>query len=226
MSRCALVGALCVLVLAAGCGGSGSSSTTQQLRVVMASPDTPKVDIRIDGGQVATALAYMNFLPYTPVKIGPRRVEALTVSNSTPVFRQTISVQSGANQTLFLTGPASSIQSLLLTDGNTSTTTTTGQGQVRVVNASPTAGAADVYILNPGSSIVGATPVASKLPFNQATGYQLEAIGNYEVIMTVPGTTNVLLTTGSLALTQGQFQTVVALDSTTGGVSFTTLTDQ
>ena len=118
------------------------------------------------------------------------------------------------------------MQSLLLTDGTTTTTTTTATGQVRVVNASPTMGPADVYIVNAGSSIGGTTPVAAKLAFNQATSYQSEAIGNYQVFMTQPGTTNVYLNTGPLALTQSQFQTVVAIDAIGGGFNFIALTDQ
>ena len=226
MGRCAGVFALCLgIVLMGGCGGG--TSTTQQLRIVMASPDAPPVDILIDGTQVATALAYTNSTAYLAVKSGGRRIEALTVSNSTSIFQQTISVTASANQTLLLTGTASKMQSLLLTDGTTTTTTIiTATGQVRVVNASPTMGPADVYIVNAGSSIAGTMPVASKRAFNQATPYTSEAIGNYQVFMTTPGTTNVFLNTGPLALTQSQFQTVVAIDATGGGFNFIALTDQ
>jgi Domain of unknown function (DUF4397) len=227
VGRCAGVFALCLGIISmVGCG-SGSSSTTQQLRIVMASPDAPPVDILIDGTQVATALAYTNSTAYLTVKSGGRQIQVLTVSNSTSIFQQTISVTTSANQTLLLTGPASKMQSLLLADGATkSTTSTTGTGQVRVVNASPTMGAPDVYIVNAGSSIAGTMPAASKLAFNQATSYQSEAIGNYQVFMTTPDTTNVLLNTGPLALTQSQFQTVVALDATGGGFNFIVLIDQ
>ncbi len=81
-----------------------------------------------------------------------------------------------------------------------------------MVNASPNMGAADVYIVNVGSSISGAKPVASGLAVNQATAYQLETIGNFQVFMTQPGTTNVYLNSGPLALTQSQFLTVVAVE--------------
>jgi len=227
VGRCAGVFALCLgMVFMVGCGG-GSSSTTQQLRIVMASPDAPPVDILIDGTQVATALAYTNSTAYLAVKSGGRRIQVLTVSNSTSLFQQTVSLPSaGANQTLLMTGPASKMQSLLLTDGTTTTTTTTGTGQVRVVNASPTMGPADVYIVTTGSSIAGTTPNASKLGFNQATSYSSQEIGNFQVFMTKPSTTNVFLNTGPLALTQSQFQTVVAIDATGGGFNFISLTDQ
>ena len=227
MGRRAGVFALCLGVVSmVGCGGGSGTSTTQQLRIVMASPDAPPVDILIDGTQVATALAYTNSTSYTAVKAGQRRVQALTVSNSTSIFDQPIAVTASANLTLLLTGPESKIQSVLLTDGATTTTTATGTGKVRIVNASATMGPADVYIVSAGTGLAGATPVATKLSFDQATAYESAAIGNYEVFMTSPGTTNLLLDTGALALTQSQFQTVVAVDATSGGFNYIALTDQ
>jgi hypothetical protein len=218
--------ALCLaIILMVGCGGS-SSDTTQQLRIVMASPDAPPVDILIDGTQAATSVAYMNSTAYLPVKSGSRHIQALTVSNSTSVFDQSISVTASANETLLLTGPAAKIQSLLLTDGATNTTITTGDGKVRVVNASQMMGAADVYIVNAGASLAGKTPTSPALAFGKATDYALEIIGDFQVFMTQPGTTNVFLNTGPLDLTQSQFKTVVALDAVGGGFDFIVLTDQ
>jgi hypothetical protein len=212
------------IVSMAGCGGS--SDTTQQLRIVMASPDAPPVDILIDGTQVATSLAYTNSTAYLLVKSGSRHIEALTVSNSTSVFDQNISITPAANQTLLLTGSAAKMQSLLLTDGAVNTTITTGKGEARVVNASQTMGPADVYIVNAGASLAGATPVSPGLAFDKASDYTLATIGNYQVFMTQPGTTNVFLNTGPLALTQSQFQTVIAVDAPGGGFNFIALTDQ
>ena len=225
--RVGLVALCLAIAFMIGCGG-GSSDSTQQLRIVMASPDAPPVDILIDGAQVATSLAYTNSTPYLPVKSGSRHIQALRVSNSTSVFDQNVSVTTSANQTLLLVGPAAKIQSLLLTDGatNATTTTTTGDGKVRVVNASETMGPADVYIVNSGTSLAGVTPVSPGLTFDKATDYTLASISNYQVYLTEPGTTNVLLNSGPLSLTQNQFQTVVALDAVGGGFNFIVLTDQ
>jgi hypothetical protein len=218
--------ALCFGIISMiGCGG-GSSSTTQELRIVIASPDAPPVDVLIDGSQVATALAYENSTAYLTLKSGQRRIQLLTVSNSTSVFDQTISLNASANQTLLLTGPVSKMQSVLLTDGATTSAIKTGFGQVRVLNASETMGPADVYIVTAGSGLAGATPVAPSLAFDKDTGYQLETIGNDQVFMTQPGTTNAFLSTGTLAVTQSQFQTVVALDAIGGGFTYIVLADQ
>jgi hypothetical protein len=219
--------ALCLAVIGAiGCGGSSSSDTTQQLRIVMASPDATPVDILFDGTQIATSLAFTNSTAYLPVKSGSRHIQALTVSNSTSVFDQTISITASANETLLLTGPVAKMQSLLLIDGATNTTITPGDGKVRVVNASQTMGPADVYIVNAGTSLAGATPTSTALAFGKATDYTLEIIGDFQVVMTQPGTTNVLLNTGPLDLIQSQFKTVVVVDAVGGGFNFIVLTDQ
>ena len=216
----------CVTVWSTGCGGSGSSGADAQLRFLQASPNAPQVNVLIDGASVATNLIYSGATPYIPVKPGSRHVQVVPVSGSSPILDQTVSLASTTNQTLLLTGPAASIQSVALTDGGT--TTTTGDGNVRVVNASGSMGAADVYIVSAGSSIVGVQPVTGSTPlaFAKNTGYQLIAAGNYEVFMTAPGTTNALLSTGSISLTSAQNQTVVALDGTSGGFRFALLTDQ
>jgi len=212
--------------LSGGCGG-GSSDTTQQIRVVMASPDAPPVDILIDGSEVATSIAFTNSTAYLPVKTGNRQVAGETVRNSTTVFQQSVAVAASANQTLVVTGPAAKTQTVVLSDGNTtSTTVATGDGSVRLVNASTRMGPADVYIVNAGTGIAGAKPVATNVDVAQSIAYQLTAIGNYEIFLTAPGTTNVFLDTGPLALTQGQYQTVVAVDESGGGFNYLVLTDQ
>ncbi len=217
---------LCATFFSTGCGGGGGSASTAQLRFLQASPDAPQVNLLVDGSSVATSLAYGSATDYVSVKSGSRHVQVVPVSGSSPILDLTLSFAANANQTLILAGPAASVQSVLLTDGGT--TTTTGDGHVRVVNASRTMGAADVYLVAAGSSIVGVQPVTGSTPlaFSKDTGYQLIAEGNYEVFMTAPGTTNAFLSTGSISLTASQNQTIVALDGASGGFMYALLTDQ
>ncbi len=89
-----------------GCGGSGSS-TTAQLRILLASPDAPEVNALVDGKSVAANLAYGNAAAYISVQSGSRHVQVVPVSGGSPIFDQTISFASSANQTLLLTGESS-----------------------------------------------------------------------------------------------------------------------
>ena len=150
--------------------------------------------------------------------------QAVPVGGGSAIFDQTLSISSSAHQTLLITGSSSSVQSAVLTDGGT--TATAGDGHVRVFNASSTMGTTDAYIVNVGTSIIGAQPVTANLAVGTDTGYQLIPTGNYEVFLTVPGTTNVNLATGPLNIGASANQTIVAFDAAGGGFTYILFTDQ
>jgi hypothetical protein len=202
----------------------GSSGTDAQLRFLLASPGAPQVNVLIDSVSVAGNLGYGNATVYLQVKPGSHHIQVVPVSGAAPIFDQTMSFASSTNQTLLLTGPATSIQPLLLSDKGP--TIVVNEAYVRVVNASASMGAADVYIVPAGSSVVGVMPVAAALGFDQSTGYQLTVAGNYEVFMTTPGTSSALLSTGPISLSSAINQTVVALDGTSGGFQYSVVNDQ
>jgi hypothetical protein len=210
------------MLFAAGCGGGGSS--TGQLRFLQASPTGPHVDLFIDGTAETTNMAYGNSSGYITVKAGSRHLQAIPVNSTSPLLDLSVPIASSGNSTVLLTGPGSSVKSLVLTDGGT--TSSTGNGYVRVVNASVSMGPADVYIVAAGSGINGATPAATNLALNQDGGYTLTPAGNYEVFMTSPGTKSILLDTGPVNLTSLQNWTLVALDSASGGFTFELFQDQ
>jgi trimeric autotransporter adhesin len=223
VGRCARLFVLCLgIACLIGCGSS--SSGTANLRIFQASPDAPHVNILIDGASTAPNIVYGNNTGYLSLKSGSHHVQAVPVNASTPIFDQSISVASSSNQTLLLTGAAASIKPVTLTDGGT--TTTTGDGHVRVLNASSTMGPADVYIVPAGSSIAGVQPTSAALALDKDTGYKLIAAGSFQVFLTAPGTTNAYVSTGPINLTSGQNQTVVALDGVSGGFTYALLVDQ
>jgi hypothetical protein len=206
---------------AIGCGGG--SRTTQELRILMASPNTAPVDVLMNGSQVATSVSYMSSTGYIPLTVGVWHVDVGTVSSSVSIFQQAITVTPSIDETLFITGLQGKIQWILLSDG--AGVSQPGFGKVRLINASTTMGPADVYIVSGGTGIAGQTPVTSNLGFDQVLGYNSVTIGNYQIFMTAPGTTSVYLDTGPLALVQSQFKTVVVLDGTSGGFNYVVLTD-
>jgi hypothetical protein len=224
LGRCVGIAALCwAMIFVAGCGGGGSSSTGQ-IRFVQASPSAPHVDFLIDGTTETSNMAYGNASGYVAVKTGSRHLQAIPVNSTSPLLDLSVPVASSGNSTVLLTGPGSSVKSLVLTDGGT--TSSTGNGYVRVVNASVSMGPADVYIVAPGSGINGATPAATNLGLSQDGGYTLTPAGNYEVFMTSPGSKSILLDTGPINLTSLQNWTLIALDSVSGGFTFELFQDQ
>lgn len=217
----AFVAILGATLFAVGCGGS---SGTGQIRFVQASPGEPLLNLLVDGTQQASNLTYGNATAYLTVKPSSHHVQAVPVSGGSAVFDVSVPVTSSGNTTVLMTGPASGIKSIVLTDGGT--TAVTGDSFVRVLNASLTMGAADVYIVAAGTSLSGVKPVSANVGFDQNGGYQPAVAGDYEVIMTSPGTQNVLLDTGPINLTAGQNWTLVVLDGTSGGFTFTVMQDQ
>jgi hypothetical protein len=209
-----------------GCGGSSSSSDTAQLRVFHGATGVSAVNILVDGTLQSGNLNYGAATQYLTVKTGSIHVQAVPSSGGSPMLDQSFSIASGANETLFITGTSSSVKSTVIGDGET--TAVTGDGHVRVFNASNFIGASDVYIVNPGTSLSGATPAAKSVGFGSDSGYQaIPAPGNYEVFLTAPGTTIVNLATGPLFLTSTTTnQTVVVFDSAQSGFTFILLTDQ
>ena|SRR5215469_13930408 len=225
-----LLGALFVAALASGCG-SGSSQTGQ-LRFMQASPLSGQVQLLVNGTQQANNLNYGNATGYLTLPTGSQHLQVLPVSllppsgSTTAILDTSVSVSSSLNQTLLMTGTSGAIKSIVLGDANA--TAVSGDINVRVVNASSRMGPVDVYILAAGSSIIGATPVKNgPFGFDQNTGYQLVASGGYQVVMAVPGTTNAVLSTGTInTQSPSTSQTVVVLDNIAGGFTFTVLQDQ
>lgn len=217
--------AVCLaIVFLAGCGGSGSNNTAQ-LRFVQASPDTPTVELLIDGKSVAPNLNYGNTTGYLSVKDGSRHVQVVPVSGSTtPLLDTSVSFNASENKTLLLIGLSGNLSSDLLTDGGS--TPASGDGNLRVVNAAISMGAADVYVVPAGSTISGVKPLASSLAFDKDTGYQAIPGGDLNIVLTAPGTQNTFLNTGDVNLASAANMTLIVLDNLAGGVSFTFLKDQ
>jgi trimeric autotransporter adhesin len=207
--------------LLSGCG----SGALGNLRFVQASPNAPVVTVYNNRTLEGANLAYPNATGYFSARSGDH-FEVLPATGSSPILRTPVTMTLNAYETLIMTGPVSAVNSILLTDGGV--TLTVDESSVRVVNASASMGAADVYIVASGSSITGLAPTVSHLGFNANTGYQSVPIGPYEVLMTAPGTKNAFLDTGAINPTtaSSDTETVVMLDGVPSGFMFIVLADQ
>jgi Domain of unknown function (DUF4397) len=227
---CVTVLAIWLALLLMGCGGG--SSGTAQFRFLQLSPDAPTVNVFIDRTEVSSNLLYGNSTGYQSVKSGSHHIKIVPVTGSDAILDEALSFSSDSNQTQLLTGPVASSKTVMLTDGGT--TAVTGSGHIRVLNASSALGIVDIYVVTAGSGITGATPFATNIGFDQDTGYIAfplngTTLGNYTVLLTVPGTTNVLVNTGVLtpggSTTATKDQTVVVYDGLSGGYNFSVLQD-
>ena len=95
----------------------------------------------------------------------------------------------------------------MLTDDNSAPAS--GDFKIRIVNASPNLGPADVYIVAPATDLNTVSPNVSNLAFGSATGYQSLAAGSYEIVLTPVGQKFNAVDTGSISLSSGQVRTFV-----------------
>jgi Domain of unknown function (DUF4397) len=217
------IGLLCVsaaILLAAGCGGSSGQS---ELRVLNASPNEGSINILLDSATIASSIGYATATDYVAVKSGSRHLQIEPVGTTTNVIDTNVSIGDSTQTTVIVANYAANIGAVTLTDSTTAPTS--GDAQIRVVNAAPNLAAADVYIVPPGADLSTTTPVAQSLAFEAATSYQNEAAGTYHIFLTVPGSTFAYLDSGPISFSAGQNRTVVVLISGAGGYGVLTLAD-
>jgi len=215
LTGCLIIG--CILTSACG-GGSGG-----HLRFMNAAPDYSKLDLLVDGTSSASGISYSTTSGYQSVNSGSRHIQVEPTGTSTFIVDQNISVSSGGFYTVLASGLSSSISGLVFTDDNTAPTS--GNIKLRLVNAAPSLGAADVYVVAPGTDITGVVPTVAGLVYQTTSTYQSLAAGNYEILFTSAGQKFVNIDSGALSLIAGQIRTVVGLNSQTGGYMTAVLSD-
>jgi hypothetical protein len=111
----------------------------------------------------------------------------------------------------------------VLTDDNSAPAS--GDFKIRIVNASPNLGPADLYIVTPGIALTTVSPTLSNVGFGSTTSYQSLTAGNYEIELTSVGQKFAVVDTGSLTFSSGQVRTFVGLNNPSGGFTYAMLDD-
>ena len=221
---CLILGIGTLTFFATSCG----SSNKAHLRLLNAMVTQGSLDMLVDGTNVASNVGYSTASSYISVSSGSRHVQVEPSGSSSPVIDTTTSMNSGDNVTaLAYLNTSNANSSAFLVDNNS--TPSSGNFNLRIINASPAMGAAvDVYVEPAGVGPSG-TPLASSLSDGSASGYiGLSATSNqWHVIFTLPNQPgSVMLDTGAISSpTAGQIWTVVCLNATSGGFTFAALHD-
>jgi hypothetical protein len=207
-------------VLAAGCSDDDSTGPDGEasVRVVHASPDAPDVDVLVDGSAVLSEVPYLAVSDYLEVAAGVRNVQVNATGTTTSVIDEDLELAEGANYTIIASGLAASIEPLVLTDDDSAPTS--GNARVRAIHGAPSAPAVDIYVTAPGADLEETTPVLSGVEFGDVADYVEVPAGDYQVRVTLGGTTTVVIDSGALALSSGQVRTVIAVDAAGGGGPF------
>jgi hypothetical protein len=206
------------ILLTFGCGGSSST----RFRYVQASPGAPGgVDVQVDGKTVLTDIGYGLPGSYQKVTSGSRSIGIFQTGTTTnPYFSGSVSLGSG-DTTLISENVFSSISLAPYTDDNTAPTS--GNVKLRFINAGPSVGSVDVYVVTSGNGIGGLSPQLT-LTYPNSSGYISVTAGNYNVVMTQAGTQNVISGLNvSYTFAAGQIRTIVIIDSAQGGAPYNQL---
>jgi hypothetical protein len=182
------------------------------------------VDALVDGKTVASNIAYGTATGYLPVSAGTRKVEIEDSGTLNAIVNWSASIASDTDSTLMLANYSTAVSPVQFTDNNS--TPPSGQGKIRVINASPALGTADVYVVAPGTDLTTVSATVSNLAFESASGYQSLPAGSYEIFLTLPSQKFGFIDSGTIDLAAGQIRTVVGLNSTGGGFTSTVLADR
>lgn len=148
---------------------------------------------------------------YRPIGAGKNQtVIVYQAQGSAPMATAQHTFAKNAYSTVVTIAPAPSIGLLTLTDGDTAPSS--GNFKVRLVHASPSIGAVDVYLTAQGGS-VGGTPLISNFQFGQVTTQYFEhSAGAVEMQVTPHGNPSTVLYSGVFSATAAGIYTGFLLD--------------
>lgn len=219
ISKVLLALGIAVLWPALGCGNSGSAP----IRMLNASPGEASLNGFIDRSVFASGVAYASASSYVNALPGSPTLLIAPPGATTALISQTLSLVAGTSYTVMVAGYPASIAAILLTDNNSPPAA--DSMNLRVINASPSLGTADVYVVRPGTALDTVGPTVRALTFLSASSYVSLTAGNYDIEFTPTGRTVVLADTGTLNFAAGQVRTVVGLNGAVSGYTTAVLSD-
>ena len=205
-------------------------STPASVRVIHASPDAPAVSVYANdsfaaalvpclafpGYAGAQASSCPTFTPYVPVSPPGSVTSAQVTPYGNPgavVINAPLKLSAGIQYSVYAVGNLASIAPLVLTDDTRRLATA---AKLRLIHASPSAGAVDIY-LTATASIAGAVPVLTNVAFKADTGFLPVKAGTYYVTVTPAGTTTAAIGPLAIQLADQGIYTAVAVDHLGGG---------
>jgi len=206
--------AFSAVLVTTGCGSSNA-----RVRLMNAFLGQPSLDMLIANKNVASGVIYGAASGYASVSSGSPNLQIEDTGTSNVLVNQSISLPSGSDNTVLTTGSGT----VVLRDNNAAPSS--GNIEIRVINASATLGTADVYIVPSGTPLIPGSPTFPSLAYQAASAYQTLAAGSYEVIFTQPGQTFAVIDSNPLSFSAGQIRSIVGLDGQGGGFTTAVLSD-
>jgi len=207
-----LVAAALVAALAAGVvmapQGADAQQATGRVRIMHASPDTPPVDIFVDGQKAVTALAFPNNTGYVALPAGGHNVKVFVSPSDgtgTPALQATLEVVAGKDVTVLATGRVGDGSLALTVFEDDNSTPSGNNAHIRLIHASPDAPPVNVAVAGTDTNVF--TGVA----FRNVSPYVPVPAGTYSLDVKVNATGATVLTIPNLKLDARTVYTAVAV---------------
>ncbi len=200
-----------IVLASTGCGSSGT-----KVRLLNAMDGQSSVNLLLDNNTVASGVSFGTASGYSSSSSGSHSLQVQSAGNT--LLNVSISLNSGNNTVL-----ATDFGATVFADNKS--TPSSGNIQIRVINASSVMGTVDVYIVAPNTDLSTVNPSITTLAFQEASDYQTLAAGSYQIEFTQSGSKNVIVSTTSTSFSAGQIRTVVSLDGSGGGFTTSVLSD-
>jgi hypothetical protein len=189
------------------------------LRIGHLSPDTPEVDVVVNGGVYLADVPYPAVTDFAPLPADTYNVAVQAAGNPgvVPIGPVDLTLEAGTFYKVLAVNFFSSIEAWILTDDPRPIAT---DAKVRILHASPTAQDVDIYLTAPGAGIADADPTLAGVPFQANTGYLALPAGDYDVTVTLPGTKDVAIGPATISIENGGVYTAIARDPLPGETEF------
>jgi len=216
--------ATCITALAilaaglAGCQGVTGVQPAAQVRVIAASPDAPPLDIYQNSPSQAHAglynIGFGTVTSYSPITSGTYAPIAYTAGTLQQLAQVRVVFAPGNQYTVLAGNISANLQMAVLRDQ--STPAPAGQIALRFLGQAIRSGPVDLYLLPPGFSLNGASPIASSINFGANTGYINAPAGTYSIVAypagATPGATPPAFTGTQVAYPATAVRTILLID--------------
>jgi hypothetical protein len=216
ITRAALLFAAAGTMTLTGCQAIMSPAPEAQVRVIVASPDTPGLDIyQGTSNAVAYNLGFGTVTSYIQLTPGTYTINADTAGTRQVLSSSKSTFAASSQYTVLIGNSAASLQQLTLTDQ--SQAAPVGQIALRFIDQATRVGAVDVYLVPTGQKLTAVAPLITNVSFGINTGYLNLPAGAYSIVMLPAGTVPISTTIASYAGPQvtyisGSSHTVIFID--------------
>ena len=202
----------------AGCGSiTANSSDSALIRFVHVSPDTPAVDVYLNGAGAAYNLSFGTVTSYVPLSPGEARIAVHRAGTAQALVDGRTALNAARQYTAVVTNTLGNLQETVYPDANTPAPA--GMIAVRVLHEAAGMGPVDVYVLPSGSSALFSTPTIRNLAFGGSDAYiNMAAEKKYSVAVIPAGSVPALaagavLSGVSVSGGSGAVRTVIVTDA-------------